>query len=257
MQFLPLSVVIITHNEEANITRCIQSVQPLTDDIIVIDGGSTDNTVALAQSLGAKVYSNAWQGYSKQKNFGNSKTAFNYVFSIDADEAFSLELCEELTVLFKQNILKTIYRVNLINHYCNKPIKHGAWYPDWHYRLFDKTKISWTESDDVHEGLNWNEQTAKADLSAHLLHYTTQSDAYYLQKMDNYAHLFASKMQPKGKMGSSLKALSSATFRFIKEYILQLGCLDGAEGLKIASAHYIYTRNKYLYLKELNNKKRK
>lgn len=249
MGILPLSVVIITKNEEANIERAIRSVLPVCNDIVVVDSGSTDKTLELAKTLGALVIENPWPGYSKQKNLGNSHTKHNYIFSIDADEAFSPELCNELIALFGSTQMKTLYRVNLINHYCGKPIKHGAWYPDWHYRLFDKTKLQWVESDDVHEGLSWDKHTTKEDLREHLLHFTTQTDGFYLQKMEQYAQLFASKMKAKGKKGGLLKAYSSACFRFFKEFILQQGFLDGLAGFKIARAHYIYTKKKYLYLK--------
>jgi glycosyltransferase involved in cell wall biosynthesis len=252
MGILPLSVVIITRNEEANIERSIRSVMPVCSDIVVVDSGSTDRTKEIALSLGATVIENPWPGYSKQKNLGNAQTKHNYIFSIDADESFSPELCEELIALFGSNRMKPLYRVNLINHYCGKPIKHGAWYPDWHYRLFDKRVLHWTETDDVHEGLNWDEQTPKENLKEHLFHHTTKTDAYYLQKMEQYAQLFATKMKAKGKSSSIAKAYSSAIFRFFKEYFLQLGFLDGSAGIKIAKAHYIYTRNKYLYLKKLN-----
>ncbi len=251
MSLLPLSVVIITRNEELNIDRAILSVQPICDDIIVVDSGSTDKTIEIAKGLGAQVFSNPWQGYSKQKNFGNAQAKHPYIFSIDADESFSPELRLELIDLFNAGNLKTLYRVNLINHFCDKPIMHGAWYPDWHYRLFDKTQLHWIETDDVHEGLNWNEQTLKANLSEHLFHHTTHSEAYYQEKMENYAHLFADKMHAKGKKASALKAYTSACFRFLREFVFQSGFLDGKEGYKIARAHYLYTRNKYLYLKNL------
>lgn len=248
MKKLPLSVVIISKNEEANIARAINSVLPVCEDVIVVDSGSTDNTIHIASELGARVIEHPWQGYSKQKNLGNDAAKNDYIFSIDADEAFSPELREELILLFGSGQLKTMYRVNLINHYCGKPIKHGAWYPDWHYRLFDKNQLHWKENDDVHEGLSYNGQTSRANLKEHLYHFTTQTDAYYLSKMENYAQLFASKMRPKNKKGGILKAISSAAFRFIKEYFLQAGFLDGLAGFKIAKAHFIYTYKKYMYL---------
>lgn len=248
MKILPISVVIISKNEEANIARAIQSVLPVCNDVIVVDSGSTDKTIAIAKELGAQIIEHPWQGYSKQKNIGNAATKHAYIFSIDADEAFSPALREELIALFGLGQLKTMYRVNLINHYCGKPIKHGAWYPDWHYRLFDKTQLHWKENDDVHEGLSYDKQTSRGNFKEHLFHFTTQTDAYYLQKMEQYAQLFASKMRPKNKKGGLLKALSSAAFRFVKEYIFQRGFLDGQAGLKIAKAHFIYTYKKYMYL---------
>jgi (heptosyl)LPS beta-1,4-glucosyltransferase len=249
MEVLPISVVIIARNEEANIARAILSVLPVCNDVIVVDSGSSDKTQEIARNLGATVIEHAWEGYSKQKNVGNAVTKHNYIFSIDADEAFSPELCQELTELFAKGNLKELYRVNLINHYCNLPIKHGAWYPDWHERLFNKNNIKWVETDDVHEKLNWTKETPTATLKEHLYHFTTQTEGYYLEKMENYAQLFAKKMRAKGKTSNNVKAYSSAYFRFFKEYFLQLGFLDGKAGLKIAYAHYLYTKNKYLYLK--------
>lgn len=254
MKILPFSVVIITKNEEANIARSIRSVLPICNDIIVVDSGSTDKTTEIAKSLGATVIQNAWPGYSKQKNLGNQYAKHSYIFSIDADESFSPELRQELVNLFEGRQIKPLYRVNLINHYAGKPIKHGAWYPDWHYRLFDKRLLQWTETDDVHEGLSWTKETAKENLKEHLYHHTTQTDAFYLQKMEQYAQLFATKMSAKGKSASALKAFSSAIFRFFKEYFLQLGFLDGRAGFKIAKAHFIYTWKKYMYLKNLSKK---
>ncbi len=251
MSFIPLSIVIITRNEAANIERCIRSVQAICNDIIVVDSGSTDKTVTLAEKMGARVFRLPWGGYSKQKNFGNSKSKHNYIFSLDADEAFSPELRDELIALFKQGNLKPLYKVNRFNHFCNKPIRHGSWYPDWHYCLFDKTILHWLETDDVHESLSWNASTPKGTLKSVLLHYTTRSELQYLQKMEKYAHLFAVKMHARGKSAGMLKAYSSALFRFYREYILQLGFLDGTAGFKIARAHYIYTRNKYLYLRDM------
>lgn len=251
MSFIPLSVVIITRNEEANIERCIRSVQGLTLDIIVVDSGSTDKTTALAEKMGARVFPLPWGGYSKQKNFGNSKSKYDYIFSLDADEALSPELCDELRKLFLAGNLKPLYKVNRFNHYCNKPIRHGSWYPDWHYCLFDKTILHWLETDDVHESLSWNASTPRGTLKSVLLHYTTRSELQYAKKMEKYARLFAVKMHAKGKSAGIIKAYSSAIFRFYKEYILQLGFLDGTAGFKIARAHFIYTRNKYLYLRDM------
>ncbi len=250
MLLIPLSVVIITRNEAANIERCISSVKDLTDDIVVVDTNSTDRTVDLAKALGARVFNHEWEGYSKQKNFGIAQTRYQYIFSLDADEALSAELRDELVDLFKTGKLQTLYKVNRFNHFGGQPIKHGAWYPDWHYCLFDKTKLQWIETDEVHENLNWNASTAKGVLKSYLLHYTTPNEQYYRDKMEKYARLFANKMKARGKHAGPLKAYSSAIFRFISEYIFRLGFLDGAAGLKIARAHYVYTRNKYLYVGE-------
>lgn len=246
MGVLPFSVVIITKNEEANIGRAISSVLPICNDVIVVDSGSLDRTKAIAIELGAKVIEQEWLGYSKTKNLGSAHALHPYIFSLDADEAFSFGLIQSLVEVFSGDSLLPVYKMNRLNHFAGKAIKHGAWYPDWQYRLFNKTLHQWQESDEVHENLNWNEQTVVGTLSGDLLHYTTESEEYYLEKMKKYAQLFYGKRVAEGKAASPLKAYSSAGFRFFKEYVLQAGFLDGVEGLKIARAHFIYTRGKYL-----------
>lgn len=249
MAFIPLSVIIIARNEEKNIGRAIGSALNITDDIIVVDSGSTDNTRQIAQNLGAQVIAQDWAGYSKQKNIGNARAKYKYVFSLDADEEISESLQNELLDLLKQENLKTAYRINRLNHFAQKSIMHGAWYPDWHYRLFDKNIIHWIETDLVHESLNMDEKTSTENLKGNILHYTTETEDWYLEKMDKYARLWAKKMLVERKQSGALKAYSSACFRFMREYFFQAGFLDGKAGFLIARAHYIYTLKKYLYLK--------
>jgi (heptosyl)LPS beta-1,4-glucosyltransferase len=246
MGILPFSVVIITKNEEANIGRAIRSVLPICNDVIVVDSGSLDRTKTIALELGAKVIEQEWLGYSKTKNVGSAHALYPYIFSLDADEAFSFGLIQSLVEVFSGDSLLPVYKLNRLNHFAGKAIKHGAWYPDWQYRLFNKNVHQWQESDEVHENLNWNEQTVVGILKGDLLHFTTESEAYYLEKMKKYAQLFYSKRVAQGKAASPLKAYSSAGFRFFKEYILQAGFLDGSEGFRIARAHFAYTRGKYM-----------
>lgn len=246
MLALPFSVVIISKNEEASIARAIASVKSICDDIVVIDSGSADATKEVSQNLGARVFEQEWLGYSKTKNKGNELAKHKYIFSLDADEAFSAELIEGLKQVFANDPKFAVYKVNRLNHFAGQPITHGAWHPDWQYRLFDKTKHQWQETDEVHENLNWNQSNAIGTIEGNLLHYTTQTEAYYVKKMQTYAQLFAAKRKASGKGSNPVKAYSSAYFRFFKEYILQAGFLDGMAGYKIAKAHFVYTKEKYL-----------
>ena len=138
-----LSVAIITYNEERNIARCIKSVIDFASEIIVMDSGSTDETVNIAKSLGAKVYHQPFLGHIQQKNLVLTKTTNQWVLSLDADEAVDNKL--------KNNIIRELktpdadgYEINRMNSYCGKWIKHGAWYPDKKLRLWNKTKGEWT-----------------------------------------------------------------------------------------------------------------
>ena len=147
------SVVIITFNEARNIKRCLESVVPVADEIIVVDSNSTDETEAICQEYpNLRFVRHDWEGYVKQKNFANSLASNNLILSIDADEALSEELTQSILKLKVQDVEGKAFSMNRLMNYCGKWIRHSGWYPDTKIRIFDRRSVSWTGKK-VHETL--------------------------------------------------------------------------------------------------------
>jgi glycosyltransferase involved in cell wall biosynthesis len=238
----PVSAVIICKNEEKNIARCIKSLQGISDDIIIIDSGSTDNTVTIAKQLNARVYLHTWQGYSKQKSIGNNYAIHDFIFSLDADEELSPLLIKSINNEM-QNPQFDAYKFDFLTWYKNKLIRHGGWKHNKHIRLFRKSKICWNDSL-VHEKLVLNQLPVKR-LAGHVHHYTAPSEYYYRAKMTRYAMEFAMDKWRMNKYSPGWKKYLSTSFRFAKEYIFKMGFLDGKDGLTIALEEARYTYLKY------------
>lgn len=239
---IKISAVVICRNEEKNILRCIRSLRPLCDDIIIVDSGSTDQTVQIAESEGAKVYHRNWTGYSDQKNYGNALARHDFIISIDADEELSEELRNNIRKEFS-NPLHSAYEFDFLTSWNDKFIRHGGWIPDAHIRLFDKTKIQWG-SKGVHEELLLNGLPSKK-IKGYVLHYTASNRSYYRSKMDRYAQEFASNKLKLGKRSPAWKKYISSGFRFFRDYILKRGFLEGQAGWEIAAEEARYTYLKY------------
>lgn len=239
-----VSAVVICLNEEKNIVRCIESLKQVTDDIIVVDSGSTDNTLMLAQKMGARIYFRAWTGYSDQKNFGNEQALHQFVLSIDADECISTELAANILSEF-EDPKNAVYEFDFLTSWGNKFIHHGGWVPDRHCRLFDKTKIQWG-CKGVHEELLLNRHKPKR-LPGYIFHYTAENREHYRAKMKKYADEFAVNNKREQKHFPFWKKYVSTGFRFSKDYITKRGFLEGRAGWEIAVEEARYTYLKYKF----------
>ena len=224
----PLSVVVITCNESKHIKRCLDSVQGIANEIIVVDSGSTDDTVKIAQSCGAKVIHQDWLGFGEQKNFANSLAQNRWILSLDADEALSADLKEEMCAIL-QNPHYKVYSVNRRNRYCGKWLRHSGWYPDTKLRLFDKNVAHWNTYR-VHEILEVAPNMAIGKLTFDLLHYPFDSIEEHKKRAEKYALLGAEQLFSKGKKPNFFKRYFGGSFRFFRDYILKLGFLDGRPG---------------------------
>ena len=242
-----ISVVVITLNEEKNIGRCIKSAQQISNDIVVVDSGSNDDTVRIANDLGARVFVKSWEGYASQKNYGNKNAINNLIFSMDADEEISIELAKSISKLVSENKKDINLSVNILSNFEGKFIYHGGWYPDWHLRLFNKENTGWN-SDLVHERLVHKNPIQNIKVKGNLLHYTATTREFFWKKMDRYAFLYAEDKVGKGIKYSTGKKFYSSIFRFVKEYFLKMGFLDGNEGWTIAMLNARYTYLKYFYM---------
>ena len=226
-----LSVVIIAKNEEANIGRSIQSCLRISDDIIVMDTGSTDNTKNIASELGAKVFETEWLGYGITKNKANALAKYDWILSLDADEALSNTLIQSiLNTDFQSN---NIYQLNRITSIGEKWIKHSGWYPQYLPRIFEKSQIKWDNAH-VHEKLIIPKHTKRQTLLGNLLHYSFKDFSDLNQRLSHYSKLKAKQWKQESRRISILKLYFGPLARFMSSYFFKLGFLDGAEGYKIA-----------------------
>jgi glycosyltransferase involved in cell wall biosynthesis len=248
-----ISAVIIALNEETHIGRCIQSLQGVADEVLVIDSASTDHTKEIATSLGAKVLPLTWEGYAKTKNHANASAEYDYILSIDADEVLTKELRESILNIKDQ--LQGAYSFNRLNNYYGSFLKHGGTYPDSKIRLFDKRTASW--QGDVHERLVLASGTAATTLKGDLEHYTCEDIRDHLNTIKKYSALAAGEMYKKGRSFSFLKLTIGAQLRFQSIYFFRLGFLDGIPGLLYAvmSAYAVFLRQAMLW--ELHKKQKR
>lgn len=243
-----LSVVIITFNEEKNIRKCLDSLVSVSNDIIIIDSYSTDNTELICNEFdNIRFIKHHWQGYSKTKNFGNSLANNDYILSIDADEVLSDELKKSIANIDKLN---GAYEFNRMTNYCGTWIKHCGWYPDIKLRIFHKKDIFW-EGDFVHETLKVPANTKINFLNGDLFHYSYHTVDDHYNQIEKYSTLHAQKMLNANKRATFIKIYLSPIFKFIKTYFLQLGLLDGRAGFTIARISAKAVKLKYQKLKAL------
>jgi glycosyltransferase involved in cell wall biosynthesis len=245
-----ISVVIITFNEAENITRCIQSVKSIADEILVVDSLSTDNTVEIAQNLGATVVIQPFLGYIEQKNFAKNLAQHNWVLSLDADECLSKNLQLELQNLKATLHLAKAYSFNRLTNYCGKWIKHCGWYPDKKLRLFNKNTHHWGGFN-PHDQIITHPKENIVHLPYDILHYSFKSYEHFKLQMNKFSLISAQSYFAKGKKATWVKVYGSAIIKFIKSYILKLGFLDGKEGWIICSRSTYYTYLKYKTLRNL------
>lgn len=250
-----LSVIIIAYNESHNIVECVKSVA-WADEIVVVDSGSTDNTVALCKDLGCRVIESDWLGFGAQKNLALSHAKHDWVLSIDADERVPLALQDEIltTVQSSQDRYQG-YNLPRESSYCGRFIKHAGWYPDPVLRLFKKSTAQFSD-DKVHEKVIVNGNVGS--LKSPLLHYSFTSLEQVLDKVNHYSTLGAEQLFERGKRATVLKAVGKGWWSFIRSYFLRLGILDGQEGLmlSISNAEGTYYKYAKLALMTAQEKKR-
>ncbi|MDR0801503.1 glycosyltransferase family 2 protein [Fluviicola sp.] len=244
-----LAVVIITLNEERNIERCLKSIRDLADEIIVLDAFSTDKTPEICANYGVHFEQRAWKGYAASKNYLNGLATSNYVLSLDADEALSQELYEEIRREKTQGFNGT-YCVNRMSNYMGKWIRHSGWFPDIKPRLFPRADSYWS-GEYVHEELIYPPCKPKI-FKGILEHYSYYSYEDHRARADKYSILTAKKFHARGKKVGSLKPYISALGRFIAMYFIKFGFLDGWKGFKIAQISAQSNILKYQELRRLN-----
>lgn len=259
MEKLPLSVAFITKNEEDRLYKTLEAIYDIASEIIVIDSGSSDNTINIAKEFNAKVYEHEWLGFVKQKNLLIDKCNFEYILFLDADEIVTESLKEEIARVIKDNEADG-YLINRKTHYLGK-LLHHAWQPNYRLRLVKKSANPLWKGEIVHEELTINGHVKK--LANCIEHYSYRDIFDHYQRTIYYARLSAQSYIKKGKKPSIFKLLVNPTFSFIKLYFIKLGFLDGFPGLVAGVSAFIYTFLKYAFLFEAtikdqhSNKKKK
>jgi glycosyltransferase involved in cell wall biosynthesis len=248
-----ISAVIITLNEEKNILRCLNSLKDGVDEIVVVDSGSSDDTVKIVQKFGAVVFEAEWKGYGGTKNFGNLSAKYDYILSIDADEELSDEL--KKSIINIKSDLKDSYCFNRLTNYCGKWIYHCGWYPDKKIRIFNRLEAKWSK-DTVHESLMFNLPVQTKQLQGNLLHYPFNSISEHLQRVDSYSEKAALDLAQKNIKFVLPSLLIKPILKFIQSYFIKLGFLDGFHGFCISgiSAFDLFFRYAKLYQLQLDKK---
>lgn len=235
-----ISAVVITRNEESNITRCLSSVKWTTEQVVV-DSGSTDRTVELALALGARVKTMPWQGFGPAKQAAVDLAEGPWILSIDADEEVTPALAQEIRQVIRRSNPPAGYAIPRCTYFLNRWIRHGAWYPDRVVRLFQKEKGRFTSAP-VHEVVELTGRTAR--LHNDLLHYCYPDLNTYLEKSHFYTGLGAEELVRKGRRVTAYDLTLRPTVSWIRDYVFRLGFLDGLEGFLIAglSANAVLTK---------------
>ena len=246
-----LSVIIITKNEGLNIRACLESVS-WADEIIVVDSGSQDDTVAICREFTPHVYVHDWPGFGAQKNRALNYASKNWVLSLDADERVSSELRSEIVSVLNEASATNAYSIPRLSTYCGRFMRHSGWYPDYVLRLFRRENAHFSD-DLVHERLLV--EGSKKQLKGLLLHYAFENMEEVLHKVNQYSSAGALMMQQRGRQATLGGAVLRGFWSFIRTYILRAGFLDGREGFMLAVSNAEGTYYRYLKLMLLNQKK--
>lgn len=246
-----VTIAILTKNEEKNIVNVITNAKKCTDKILIIDSGSSDKTVELAESAGAKVVYRAWDNdFAAQRNFALQYVTTPWVLYLDADEFLDTELISNIENVLSKNEDKQYSMLRRIHAFGFK-YKHGIFKPDEVIRMFRTDRVHWEGK--VHERPIC--EMPKERLKGYIEHYTYENWQDWWDKAGHYTSIWAEDACKKGKRTNAWAALFHALYGFFRAYIIELGFLDGLSGLYLCIFHSIYTLLKYCKLYELQVKK--
>jgi glycosyltransferase involved in cell wall biosynthesis len=252
---MTLSVCIITLNEEANIGRTLASVKDIADEIIVLDSGSTDATVAIAESYGARVFHEPWKGFARQKNSSLAKATCDWILSLDADEEVSPELAASIKALLKSGGPEPPfkgYKMPRRNLYINHWLKRAGYYPDRKLRLVKRGAAEF-EVRPVHEDMKMTGELGL--LQGDMIHHAYPTLESFIEHANRYSTLGAQHVVEHGKVGFSfINIVLRPLVRFIYSYFFRGGFLDGRMGLIVLMNHAMYVSWKYAKAWELSQK---
>ncbi|MFQ5452734.1 MAG: glycosyltransferase family 2 protein [Candidatus Zixiibacteriota bacterium] len=247
-----VSVVIITKNEEKNITRCLDSVK-WADDIIIIDSHSNDRTIEIVQKYDARIFTPEWRGYGAAKKEGVRYAVNEWILSIDADEVVTEELKSEIESVLNNNNHYAGFYIPRKTLFLGRWIKHCGWYPDYVLRLFSKVHGDFNDAV-IHEKVIVCGETKR--LKNELLHYSYPNLEEYFNKFNKYTTIGAEEAYKKGTNAGWFSVIIKPPISFIKHYILKHGLLDGLEGFLVSFLSSMAVMVKYVKLREIYKKKK-
>lgn len=252
---MKISAVIITLNEEKNISRCLTSLLPVADEIIVVDSYSTDKTESICNTFPCKFIQHPFEGYIEQKNFALQQARFEYILSLDADEALSEELIHSINKAKNRNSARA-YKMNRLTNYCGQWIRHSAWYPDTKVRLWHKEDGKWGGLN-PHDKVVFYEKKSPELLSGNILHYSYYTIAEHYAQAKTFATIAAQAYLQSENYATLFHLFFAPAAKFLKHYLIHLGFLDGIMGWHIARISAWETYLKYLKLYKLQHSSRK
>lgn len=228
---IPLSLIVITRNAEAHLARCLNSVK-FASDVVVLDCGSTDRTLEIARECGARVFSEEWRGFGPQKRRATEIAKYDWVLSLDADEALSMDAQNEVRQILSSGAAPSVqaFRFPRISFHMGRWIRHGGWYPDWQIRLYDRNVANWSDAQ-IHEKI----QAQKiGTLHFPIEHWVFSSLTHQIETNNRYSSLGADELFKKGKRFSFFNLIVKPKVKFFETYVWKLGFLDGLPGFIIA-----------------------
>lgn len=249
----PVSLVVITLNAEAHIAECLRSVS-FANDIVVLDSGSTDQTVQIAKNLGARVFVEEWRGFGPQKKRATELAKTDWVLNLDADEALSPPAQEELKAILNDEPSHAAFAFPRVSFHLGRWIWHGGWYPDWQVRLYDRRRANWSEAQ-IHEKI---ESKDLGYLKQPILHYVFRNLSHQIETNNRYSTLGANSLAEKGRHFWLINLLLKPKVKFIETYIWKRGFMDGLPGFIIAvgAAYSVFLKWAKLWERQrLNSKK--
>jgi len=245
---MEISLVIITFNEEKNLANALKSAQDIASEIIVVDSGSTDDTIKIAKKFSCRTFRRDWTNYADQKNFANTKAVHPWILSLDADECLSPQLRDQIMELKQEEPNVAAFSMPRLVYYMGRWIRHSGWYPDRKIRLFRSSQALW-EGEFVHEKLTVTGDIGK--LSGDIYHFSYQDIRDHLERINLFSTLGAQKLYAQKKKCRWRHLLFLPGSRFLKSFILKAGFLDGFAGFVIAVLHGYAIFARYAKLKEI------
>lgn len=237
---MPVTALIITLNEAAHIEACLNSVA-WAEERLVIDSGSTDDTVAIARRMGATVIVHPFDGYSAQKNFGASRATHDWIVSVDADERVTPELSTDMKAAAAAPGDHAGFRMPRATWHLGRWMRCTDWYPDNQLRLYDRRRARWNGRT-VHESVTADGPVGRLDHE--LQHYAYRDIAHHLDTINRYTTLAAEEMYARGRRTGPLELLLHPPAAFLRNYILRRGIIAGTPGLivSIMNSYYVFLK---------------
>lgn len=249
----PISAIVITLNESKNLRRCL-SAADFCSEIVIVDSGSTDDTLDIAAQFGARIFHRDWTGYRDQKNFGVEQAHNPWVLCIDADEVVSDQLKRSILRRFDDDPPFDAFAINRHGYYADRLINHSGWYPQWRLFLYRKGKAVWS-GDEPHTVVEFR-GTRFARLEGDLYHFTYSNISEHIRKSLRAAEDAAEAMFRRNRRARNSDLLVRPIWASMKSYIFQAGFLDGFYGLVIAVVSGYYTFLKYSLLREKHSRRK-